>query len=356
MAIRKAVPGERQTKVSQAITLVLFVGLPAAAIWLLRDVLPGVVWWACVIALCGWVVHLVSFESVSDNGDQPAPSPAQDERPWQERVDEVERNRSIAVLDVRCESPIDAPPSSFYDEPGDCGKLPVDDALHEHLQRLIDAGQWDAARSVLQKIAYTMPDATVEEKLAFAEYVKDFAALDPLFNTVLSTVLPVVQAKPGIKQTEVYALVPDQNKETTRYVLYYAHVLALIERKKKGSTYQLFPFVEGVSERWDVALSRKLVAAEKSKPTHRQMRKEMWAHRLPQLQESIERRPYWQFRVVGDSRDPPACKALDGRVERHDSEFWQTNAPWVCRREECRCTVRAYTLDELLTEGIAIPK
>lgn len=91
------------------------------------------------------------------------------------------------------------------------------------------------------------------------------------------------------------------------------------------------------------------------KPTHRQLRAEMWAKRLPQMLASIDRRPYWQFRAVGDSRDPPECEVLSGRVERHDSSFWLTNAPWLCTRAECRCSVRNLTPDELIAKGLSIP-
>lgn len=92
-----------------------------------------------------------------------------------------------------------------------------------------------------------------------------------------------------------------------------------------------------------------------SKSSHRQLRAEMWAKRLPQMLASTDRRPYWQFRAVGDSLDPPACKVLSGRVERHDSAFWNANAPWHCSRPECRCTVRAYTHAELVSKSLPIP-
>jgi hypothetical protein len=327
-------------------------------------------WWMLGIVMIGLAWHCISSNKAppSTSHYKPPENPPSYPPPtgptWQETVARIEAARQLEAPEVARESEPTSSPRGCQDTrpwherveaPGQHARPPVDNELHEHLQLLIDAGEWDAARSALQKEAYTMPDASVAERLAFADYVKDFAALDPLFKSVLSIVLPAVQAQPGIKQTAVYALVPDLDKETTRYVLYYAHVLALIERKKKGSTYQLFPFVEGVSERWEEALSKKLAAADKSEPTHKQMRAEMWARRLPQLQQSTERRPYWQFTAVGDSRDPPACKALNGRVERYDSAFWQNKAPWKCRRLECRCTVRAYTQDELTARGIAIP-
>jgi len=377
---KRSTPISQISRVNLLATIVVFVVAPALLIWWLKSYLPALVWWFMPPIYGLWLLHLFGVsggDRPNDSDAKPAQpsevidqhvgaltpiaepasqaSAAQDTRPWQERVDAIERNRPQPEATVSHELPFHVSTASQPSEPGQHARPPVDNELHEHLQLLIDAGEWDAARSALQKEAYTMPDASIAERLAFADYVKDFAALDPLFNSVLSIVLPAVQARPGIKQTAVYALVPDLDKETTRYVLYYAHVLALIERKKKGSTYQLFPFVEGVSERWEEALSRKRAAADKSEPTHKQIRAEMWARRLPQLQQSIERRPYWQFRAAGDSRDPPACKALDGRVERYDSAFWQTKAPWKCRRLECRCTVRAYSREEMAAKAIPIP-
>jgi hypothetical protein len=73
------------------------------------------------------------------------------------------------------------------------------------------------------------------------------------------------------------------------------------------------------------------------------LRAHTWAGRLPHMRMGADRRPYWQFRAVGDSRDPPACKALSGRVERYDSQFWNEHGPWVCNEPLCRCTVRTYT-------------
>ena len=84
-------------------------------------------------------------------------------------------------------------------------------------------------------------------------------------------------------------------------------------------------------------------------------RKEHWANRLPQLLENVDRRPYWQFRVVGAMHDPPACKALDGRIERYDSAFWAQHNPAKCLRRECRCTIRAYGLRDLEELGVKPP-
>lgn len=71
-----------------------------------------------------------------------------------------------------------------------------------------------------------------------------------------------------------------------------------------------------------------------------------WSERIPQLLQNIDFRPLWQFRACGDSRDPPACRKLSGRTERFDAAFWQTQNPSECDRVICRCSIRAYRLDE----------
>ncbi len=73
---------------------------------------------------------------------------------------------------------------------------------------------------------------------------------------------------------------------------------------------------------------------------HRLLRDDHWANRIPQMLESKDRHPRWQFRDCGDSRDPPACQKLSGRIERFDAEFWQTTSPAVCERVACRCAIR----------------
>lgn len=79
---------------------------------------------------------------------------------------------------------------------------------------------------------------------------------------------------------------------------------------------------------------------------HRIERDAMWCQRLPQLVDNQNQRPLWQFRDCGDRRDPPACSKLSARIERFDSEFWQTQNPASCDRVNCRCTIRAYRTDE----------
>lgn len=68
---------------------------------------------------------------------------------------------------------------------------------------------------------------------------------------------------------------------------------------------------------------------------------------MPQLLANTDRRPQWQFRVVGDGRDPAGCVPHHGRIERYDSAFWKANNPANCANPTCRCTIRAYSLDEV---------
>lgn len=71
-----------------------------------------------------------------------------------------------------------------------------------------------------------------------------------------------------------------------------------------------------------------------------------WNERMPQLLENTESHPVWQFRTVADGRDPEECADVAGKTERFDSAFWQSNSPANCDRVYCRCTIRAYRIDE----------
>jgi hypothetical protein len=110
---------------------------------------------------------------------------------------------------------------------------------HEGIERCIRAGDWDTARLALQKVAYTMPDASPSDKAAFTEYMKHFAVRDPLYKKVIEKALVLVADEPGIKQTALYPRFPNVQPETIRYVLYFADQLGHIKRIKKGNTYLL---------------------------------------------------------------------------------------------------------------------
>lgn len=61
----------------------------------------------------------------------------------------------------------------------------------------------------------------------------------------------------------------------------------------------------------------------------------------------VGRRPYWQLRAVGDGRDPEVCVRLNGHIERFDSSFWNVYGPLVCKRLDCRCAIRSYSIGEI---------
>ena len=109
------------------------------------------------------------------------------------------------------------------------------------------------------------------------------------------------------------------------------------------------------AEMWDWPAYAEYAQRINEKPTrirmvaafgHRILRGDHWARRLPQLMLNISRRPLWSFRIAGDRRDPPECVALAGTTERFDSAFWQANNPAHCDQVMCRCSIRAYGLDE----------
>lgn len=103
-------------------------------------------------------------------------------------------------------------------------------------------------------------------------------------------------------------------------------------------------------------LKRGLLEARQIEVDAMTERRAHWRDRMPQLLANVDRRPYWQFRTVDDGRDNPACQAEHGRVERYDSEFWRRQNPANCQRNDCRCTIRAYGLQDLVERGITVPK
>jgi len=99
---------------------------------------------------------------------------------------------------------------------------------------------WDEARVVLQRIAYTIktqPQATQDQ---FKLLMTDFAAQDPLIGGVARAVMPVLRAQPGVLQTALYQHVPGVGPEQVRYALYFLEQLNVIERKKSGRSYKVF--------------------------------------------------------------------------------------------------------------------
>lgn len=110
------------------------------------------------------------------------------------------------------------------------------------IERAINQGNYDFARTWLQKFAYTTVNKEVPQLVRdrFKQLMTAFARQDPLYQAIMATVLPIVTAQPGILQTAIYAQLPSYNQEQIRYVLYFAHELGNLTRVKKGRRYQLF--------------------------------------------------------------------------------------------------------------------
>jgi len=102
-------------------------------------------------------------------------------------------------------------------------------------------GDFDTARMGYQKTAYASPRLTDEcLKEALKRELTGFAQSDPLYRELMAEILPLVKQCPGIKQTELYALL-NFDREIVSYVLYFAAEIFDLVRRKSGRTYQLFP-------------------------------------------------------------------------------------------------------------------
>lgn len=122
-----------------------------------------------------------------------------------------------------------------------------DDVFSLYLFSKIESVRTEAdlnwAREQLQLIAYSLVGKNVPQaqKDHFTAFMKRFALIDPLYYRILDKVLPVIQDNPGVIQSTLYKDRPPKEKELVRYVLYFAHELGHIYRKKKGNSYLLFP-------------------------------------------------------------------------------------------------------------------
>ncbi len=68
--------------------------------------------------------------------------------------------------------------------------------------------------------------------------------------------------------------------------------------------------------------------------------------------EVIERRPYWMYDAINDSRTRPTHRALDGKVFPADHPFWDTWYPPNGYR--CRCGVISLTGDQVRRRGLKV--
>lgn len=111
----------------------------------------------------------------------------------------------------------------------------------EVIVEMVGQGDWAGARRALQKLAYGMVDAPQAEKAEFTRFMMEFARVDPLYRDCLAAIAPIVAANPGIRQTALYEHMPTGDVDEARYVLYFAHEIGDIARRKKGNTYEVFP-------------------------------------------------------------------------------------------------------------------
>ena len=66
-----------------------------------------------------------------------------------------------------------------------------------------------------------------------------FVEKDPTFIRLFKQVRPVIEANPGVLQTELYKKLPEIDRADMSYVLYFAAKQGKVVRKKKGRTYEV---------------------------------------------------------------------------------------------------------------------
>jgi hypothetical protein len=224
------------------VTLAVFVVAPAAIIWWLKSVMPPAAWWCLVPLYILWLLHFFGVFNTDEQPisttdidelpiEQPLPKPKPYTPPHNWKPPALIAQEKAAREQATVEVLEAAPAPKHFAQALSLG--------HEGIERCIRAGDWDTARLALQKVAYTMPNASPSEKAAFTEYMKQFAARDPLYKKVIEKALLLVTDEPGIKQTALYPRFPNVQPETIRYVLYFAEQLGHIKRIKKGNTYLL---------------------------------------------------------------------------------------------------------------------
>jgi hypothetical protein len=146
------------------------------------------------------------------------------------------------------------------------GKLSTDwPAQMREIKQAWHRGDYDFARTWLQKLAYTLgtiesgqAPAWVHEK--FKLLVAEFTQDDPLYKSIIDRVVPAVIISPGVLQSDLMKALPDVSPEHFRYVLYYAEYRGDIRREKKGRSYALFP---AGSEAEQVAAARTIRVARR---------------------------------------------------------------------------------------------
>ncbi len=127
-----------------------------------------------------------------------------------------------------------------------CGRV-GDGLLHlDWARQAARAGDADRARMEYMKAAESWRQAnetevgkwTRELELANREYA-EFVQADPVYRSGIAALLPIIKATPGILQTDLYKACPGIERENISYILYFAASSGMINRTKKGRTYEL---------------------------------------------------------------------------------------------------------------------
>lgn len=74
--------------------------------------------------------------------------------------------------------------------------------------------------------------------------------------------------------------------------------------------------------------------------------------RYEQMKTVADKRPYWMYCAVLDSRTRPSHAAMDGRVYKADDPIWDEWYP--PNGHACRCSVTSFTQEEVKDEGLDV--
>lgn len=111
----------------------------------------------------------------------------------------------------------------------------------EEIKRAWGAGDFEFARTWLQKLAYRLTAEQAPEEIhrQFKALMVAFTRDDPLYADVMRVALPTIAASPGIVQSDLAKQYPQFDAEQFRYAMYYGAEIGDVVRDKKGRSYAL---------------------------------------------------------------------------------------------------------------------
>lgn len=120
-------------------------------------------------------------------------------------------------------------------------------AHHQYAKRMENRGKYVAARHSYLKFVESVKqfNALNDNEYDFLlesandEYYHFVVDRDPIYKDLLNKILPVIKVNQGVLQKDFYALVPKIDRSDISYVLYFANKNGVIDRTKKGRTYEL---------------------------------------------------------------------------------------------------------------------